>query len=371
MRTGIIMEKNGRFLTLLTPDGEFLKISSDGEQHDIGEEIPIPTYEKRKSSVPLTFFQTLKGKSMVAVAVACLFVIFTFIPLNQNEVYAYMSIDVNPSIELGFNDELKVIELIPYNEEGREIVEEMGNWKHKDIHEVTANIVTSIKEKGYIEKEQEIVIGTVHLGEAKQKTEQEIQKTIHELEKTILEDQAKVTSYEATSEERKIAIENGVTTGKLKSEQKKEQKPSVEEKSQEQDQKQESKEELKKDVKEKPANSQVQENRGKVNDRNKEDKRKNGQGPPSHVQEKQKNKVNDPSNKDQKTNTFNHGKNSSWDNKNNDGAKWNNKNNQNHKQYKGNHKNNGQGHNQVKNNNRNNNWNKGNSRNPHNGKNDR
>ncbi|MGG0719442.1 anti-sigma factor domain-containing protein [Robertmurraya massiliosenegalensis] len=364
------MEKNGRFLTLLTPDGEFLKISSDGKQHDIGEEIPIPIFEKRKG-VPFTFFQTLKGKSIVALAVACLFAIFTFIPLNQNEVYAYMSIDINPSIELGFNDALKVIELIPYNEEGREIVEEMGNWKHKDIHEVTANILNSIKEKGYIEKEQEIVIGTVHLGESKQKTEEEIKKTIHELEKTISEEQAKVTSYEATSEEREIAIENGVTTGKLISEQKKEQKPSAEEKSQTQNQKQEPKQEVKKELTENPSKSRVPNNPGKWNERSQNKKKNNEQGPPKHVQEKHQNKVKNQNNKDKSTDKSNNGKNSGWDKNHNNAEKWNNKNNNSHKQNKGNYKNNGQGHNHFKNNDRNNNWKKGNSQNPHNGKNER
>lgn len=47
------MDKDGRFLTLLTPDGEFLKVSSDGVHHDIGDEIPIPVLEEEKAHLLL------------------------------------------------------------------------------------------------------------------------------------------------------------------------------------------------------------------------------------------------------------------------------------------------------------------------------
>lgn len=67
-----------------------------------------------------------------------------------------MSIDVNPSIELGFNKNLKVIELIPYNEEGKKIIEELGDWKLKGIHEVADSILNTIKSKGYLKKSRRL-----------------------------------------------------------------------------------------------------------------------------------------------------------------------------------------------------------------------
>lgn len=55
-----------------------------------------------------------------------------FLAFNQNEkVYAYMSIDINPSLELGVNENLKVVELTPYNKEGRAIIEEIHGWKKR------------------------------------------------------------------------------------------------------------------------------------------------------------------------------------------------------------------------------------------------
>ena len=48
----------------------------------------------------------------------------TFIPfINNDKVYAYMSIDINPSFEIGIDDQLKVISLDPLNEEAEKLLE--------------------------------------------------------------------------------------------------------------------------------------------------------------------------------------------------------------------------------------------------------
>ncbi|TKC18435.1 anti-sigma factor domain-containing protein [Robertmurraya kyonggiensis] len=219
MRKGIIMDMNERFLTLLTPDGEFLQINRQKYDYEIGQEVPIPITEKQKAT-NFSFFHSLKGKSLAAVAIASILALITFIPFNQNEVYAYMSIDVNPSIELGVNEDLKVIELIPYNESGRTLIEELGNWKKKDLKALTEEILASLKGKGYLKTEQEIVIGTVHTGESKEKIESKLEEALKEIEENISDEKAKVISYEATEKERELAQEKGLTAGKLISEQK-------------------------------------------------------------------------------------------------------------------------------------------------------
>lgn len=43
MRRGIIVEKNKKFVTLLTPDGQFLKAKNDRHSYEIGEEIMLPS----------------------------------------------------------------------------------------------------------------------------------------------------------------------------------------------------------------------------------------------------------------------------------------------------------------------------------------
>ncbi len=214
------MDMNERFLTLLTPDGEFLQINRQKYDYELGQEIPIPIQEKQKARNFSSFFNSLKGKSLAAVAIASILALITFIPFNQNEVYAYMSIDINPSIELGVNEDLKVIELIPYNEDGKKLIKELENWKNKDLKSLTEEILASLKGKGYLKTEHEIVIGTVHTGESKEKVESKLDETIEQIEENISHEKAKVTSYEATKKERELAQQKGLTAGKLLSEQK-------------------------------------------------------------------------------------------------------------------------------------------------------
>lgn len=215
------MDMNERFLTLLTPEGEFVQINKKEQFYELGQEISIPIQEKQSSPF-ITFLQSFKGKSLVAATMACMLALVTFIPFTDNDVYAYMSIDVNPSIELGVNEDLQVIEMIPYNEEGKQIVDELKGWKNEDITIVTEKVLTSIKENGYLEKEHQIVIGTVHTVERDKETEVKLQEALEGLEKDIAKEEAEVISVEATEEERDLAIESGVTTGKYIVEQKKE-----------------------------------------------------------------------------------------------------------------------------------------------------
>lgn len=214
MRKGIIMEINERFLTMLTPDGQFLQISHNGEDYRLGQEIIVPVKE-RENVLSLSFFNSLKGKSLAAFAIACILTIITLIPINQDEVYAYMSIDINPSIEIGINEDLEVIELIPYNHSGKKLIEELPEWEKKDIREVTGSILKSLKGNGYLTSEQNIVIGTVHTGDMIEKSEHKLEEVMEDMNKKITEEKATLISVEATIKEREQAIENGVTTGKL------------------------------------------------------------------------------------------------------------------------------------------------------------
>ena len=94
---------------------------------------------------------------MFPTALALMLVFISTLPFYQNnQVYAYMSIDINPSIELGVNKNYQVIELIPYNEDGKKIVNKLHDWKKKDVHDVASEIMDEIKSQGYMKKNHEV-----------------------------------------------------------------------------------------------------------------------------------------------------------------------------------------------------------------------
>lgn len=223
MRKGIILDMNKRFLTLLTPDGEFLQIRRKREDYVIGQEVVIPLKESPMELL-LSFFHSVKGISVAAAAIASILAIITFIPNNQNEVYAYMSIDINPSVELAVNEDLEVIKLIPYNESAKQVIEKLPDWKMRDIKEVTNELLEIMKKNGFINNDENIVISTVHTGKLIKKSDRHIEKVIDDMKKQIAEEEAKIISVEATIKDREKAIEKGVTTGKLKTEKQNKQK---------------------------------------------------------------------------------------------------------------------------------------------------
>lgn len=208
------MEMNDRFLTLLTPEGQFLKVNRLQEHYEIGQEIAIPVQVEKKVRFP-SFFNTLKGKSVAALAVACMMLLTLLTPSNKDEVYAYMSIDINPSIEIGVNEDLKVIEITPYNKSGEEIVQNLKEWKRKDLKEVTKNLLLEVEENGYLNNNQEVIIGTVHTGEVIKKSDVKLDEAVAIIKDTVTKEDATFLTIEPTKNERDEAKEKGKTAGSL------------------------------------------------------------------------------------------------------------------------------------------------------------
>jgi Anti-sigma factor N-terminus len=208
VKSGIIMEINRRFLTVLTPNGEFLHVRRQDQLYQVGQEINFSTKELEKKVVP--FSMPIK---VALTACAFVLVFISIIPVYQaNQVYAYMSIDVNPSIELGMNENLKIVELIPYNKDGEKIVNMLSNWKRKDIDEVTLAIMNEINEQGYTKKNHEVVVSTVFVKD-QHKDNNKLQKEIKVIEKEIAKENLNVILVEASPKEREKAKEKGITTG--------------------------------------------------------------------------------------------------------------------------------------------------------------
>lgn len=218
MKTGIIMEINERFLTLLTPEGEFLRARKQDQAYAIGQEIAFFPIEQKngKLSRPISIFRLSRGKGLMAAAFAMMLAIVSFLPFLQNdEVYAYMSIDVNPSIELGVNQEYQVVELIPYNEEGKLIIQNIKSWKRNSIHEVADKILLQIKKQGYFKENKEVVIAAVYTEQNKEADER-IQKELADIKQAAQKEQLEITLLEASEEEREAAIEKGLSPGLYK-----------------------------------------------------------------------------------------------------------------------------------------------------------
>ncbi|MCM3573030.1 anti-sigma factor domain-containing protein [Mesobacillus subterraneus] len=229
MRKGVILEINDLYLTLLTPEGEFLRARKLQQDYQVGEEIHFfpETLTVKKKRFNLSFLNSFKTRS-IALAAVFMLAMTALVPAYQNgQVYAYMSIDVNPSIELAVNDDLKVLRMKGYNPEGEEIIAEIKDWKKKDAATVAEMILEEIEEEGFFKEKNDVVIATVHNKKAKESVDQKLEKKISEIKKSKQDEDLNFKVMEATSEDREKAQKQGVTTGVYKEKQKDIPRPAV------------------------------------------------------------------------------------------------------------------------------------------------
>jgi hypothetical protein len=129
-----------------------------------------------------------------------------------------MSIDGESSIELAVNKDLEVIDVIAYNESGKEVIADI-DWKNEQVDKVSTAILSTIENQEVHSDTQEIVVGTVMAGTQVNKTDEKLHQVIDSLKK---ETEVEIADVQATTEERKEAKEQGVSVGKYKAQQAKE-----------------------------------------------------------------------------------------------------------------------------------------------------
>ena len=219
MKKGIVMEIDDAFLLLLTPEGEFLRARKRNQPYEIGEEIhffPMENNELHGSRSRWTV-RNMKMKPVWAALTVLLLILGSFIPAHQdNKAYAYMSIDVNPSIELGVNKKMQVVELTGFNKEGKKIIANISNWEKKDVSDLTQNILSEMKEEGYLKEKEQVIISTVRTEQAEKPVEDKLKENIEEIKDTVNKQHLEATVLSGSEKERKEAHQLGITTGKYK-----------------------------------------------------------------------------------------------------------------------------------------------------------
>ncbi|MFU2015501.1 anti-sigma factor domain-containing protein [Peribacillus butanolivorans] len=213
MKKGVILSINKRFVTLLTPEGEFLKTKKQERTYEVGEEITFSPFKPKVTLSFSSFHLSFKKKAVLSVA-AALLILFSILPSYSSEhVSAYMTIDVNPSIELELNDQLEVLKLTGLNEDGKLVIDKLTNWKGKEVKTVTNRIVETTKKLGYLKGNKQIVVSTTLLDKDK-KLDKNLKEEIKEISEQGNVSQTKMKVIQATKTDRKQARKQGISTGK-------------------------------------------------------------------------------------------------------------------------------------------------------------
>ena len=142
---GLVLKKEDDTCFVLTPNGEFKQVSSS-KKVQAGEEISIP----------------LKAASLKRILfLAASFCVIFFIWLAYQPLWAqavnYVSLDFNPSLELGLDGKRKIVTVVPLNQPAEELLQNL-NLKRQPFEKGLEIILVRALENGYLKADQSQII---------------------------------------------------------------------------------------------------------------------------------------------------------------------------------------------------------------------
>ncbi|MDQ0351638.1 FKBP-type peptidyl-prolyl cis-trans isomerase [Alkalibacillus filiformis] len=166
MKKGVVVEAKRRHYIMLTPDGSFYKAKVE-RAVQIGEEVSFTPVEERSIIAhALNSLQTRSQWRALAMVVLCLALIFPFFTwLNQNEshAYAYINLDINPSIEFTVDDSYDIIDAEPLNDDGSSMLSEIGDFKGESLETVSTNVISLSRDLGYLDNDRQVLLGVSYV----------------------------------------------------------------------------------------------------------------------------------------------------------------------------------------------------------------
>ena len=199
---GVVMAQKQGNLIFLLEGGEFYKVSHK-------------YYPKAKVGDELNIIKRKPSRYKYIIPLVASFLLFFFLTsVFSNPIYGYVSIDINPSLELSINKRHKVIGVTPLNEQGEETFNSL-DLIGKDIDLALSKIVLNFNEQGlFVQQEANLILTIVTTLE---KNNDNFDLVIKEsVKKALEENQVKNNSYviPAKIDQRNQSSENGISTAK-------------------------------------------------------------------------------------------------------------------------------------------------------------
>ncbi|XID93218.1 anti-sigma factor domain-containing protein [Paenibacillaceae bacterium WGS1546] len=216
MKRGTIMSLEGRTAIVLTPDGQFVRVRRR-PQFDIGDEVGIEASERSFVSR-----RRVRLWQSGALASAVLIALFAVVLFRTPPVVAYVSLDVNPSLEIGLDAGERVRELRAVNEDATSIVAGI-EYRGKPIESVMNELARKlIEQRALTPEDGGVMIASVPVKKVDEQWERELtRKMVRILDDAARADDAapdvrlEVTALSVPAEVRQEAEANGISAGKM------------------------------------------------------------------------------------------------------------------------------------------------------------
>jgi len=159
VKRGIVLKIQGKTAIVLTPDGEFLRAPADREGWWPGQEVTWADRARRACLRP-------------AVALACALVLvlagsgFAYRHWwALGPVVAYVSVDINPSLELGVDARERVCGARAFNPEGEHLLAGLA-YRRRSLVQVLSALTLRAVEQGYLDADHQgaVLVAVVPMG---------------------------------------------------------------------------------------------------------------------------------------------------------------------------------------------------------------
>jgi hypothetical protein len=182
----LIVEISDKYVILLKNNGEFVKIPRvycTGESElKAGCEVDSSPWERNIEKAKKDALR-IAARKVASIAAIFLLVLCIYWGVDSYyRPYTYISIDINPSVEIVTNIFDRIINIRGINDDGKKIVS-LKEYRNRSVNEGIENIIGSAIETGYIKQNYENVVLLTILSKDPDeiiKIEEDIQKTIAE-----------------------------------------------------------------------------------------------------------------------------------------------------------------------------------------------
>lgn len=156
------MELHHNYTIIMTKEGSFLKAKPCEKGVIIGEEVAYEPLELNKGHISV-FYSWSMLKTPVKIFLMTCVILLLILPFyllsGESESYAYVTLDMNPSIEMEVNDKFNVQSIRALNDEALIIVEELTNYQDEFLEEVIGRILAISEQTGLVNDEKNMVVG--------------------------------------------------------------------------------------------------------------------------------------------------------------------------------------------------------------------
>jgi hypothetical protein len=214
---GIVIKFKGKNAVVITEDGTF-EVIKKREGMFTGQKILY-----RQGDVVSTNMLPVKYYyPAIASIAAVLILMFSFYRFFLMEgVYAYIDVDINPSIELSVDKNGNVKSLMPMNEEAKIVVNDI-QYKDLCLDDVLLNIIDESIDYGFIDEkssENLILVSAAITGKGNKKdakNEEHLDKIINDVKNTVnmSNENISLQYIKVPSEYRQKASDNKISMGK-------------------------------------------------------------------------------------------------------------------------------------------------------------